>query len=56
MKDTALGEDLVTNIAPRAVYFTQTGGSALSNTYSAPVGHFIKVGTLLQNIISSSEV
>ena len=44
MKDTALGEGLVTNIAlrrifatqlsPRAVYFIQTGGSALSNTYS----------------------
>ena len=45
MKDTALGEGLVTNIAlrfasifatglsPRAVYFIQTGGSALSNTY-----------------------
>ena len=50
MKDTALGKGLVTNIAheystrlraifatrlsPRAVYFIQTGGSALSNTYS----------------------
>ena len=47
MKYTALGEGLVTNIAlgfastifatrlsPRAVYFIQTGGSALSNTYS----------------------
>ena len=46
MKDTALGEGLVTNIAlrfasaifatrlsPRALYFIQTGGSALSNTY-----------------------
>ena len=46
MKYTALGEGLVTNIAlsfastilatqlsPRAVYFIQTGGSALSNTY-----------------------
>ena len=43
MKDTALGEGLVTNIAlasaifatqlsPRTVYFIQTGGSALSNT------------------------
>ena len=48
MKDTALGEGLVTNIAlgfacaifatrlsPGAVYFIQTGGSALRNTYSA---------------------
>ena len=43
MKDTALGEGLVTNIAlgfasglsPRAVYFIQTGGSALSNTYTS---------------------
>ena len=48
MKYTALGEGLVTNIAlsasplaifatrlsPRALYFIQTGGSALSNTYS----------------------
>ena len=39
MKYTALGEGLVTNIfatrlSPRAVYFIQTGGSALSNTYS----------------------
>ena len=48
MKDTTLGEGLITNIAlwlhlvlrifatrlsPRAVYFIQTGGSALSNTY-----------------------
>ena len=43
MKDTALGEGLMTNIAlgfaifatrlsPRAVYFIQTGSSALSNT------------------------
>ena len=50
MKDTALGEGLVTNIAltphaiiaifatqlsPRAVYFIQTGSSALSNTYDS---------------------
>ena len=47
MKYTALGEGLVTNIAfgfascyichstsPQAVYFMQTGGSALSNTYT----------------------
>ena len=47
MKYTALGEGLVTNIAlgfasyyiatrlsPQAVHFIQTGGSALSNTYS----------------------
>ena len=47
MKYTALGEGLMTNIAlgfactifatrlsPRAVYFIQTGGSALSNTYN----------------------
>ena len=41
MKDTALGEGLVTNIALSfasclpldSVYFIQTGGSALSNTY-----------------------
>ena len=46
MKYTAIGEGLVTNIAvgfastifatrlsPRAVYFIQTGSSALSNTY-----------------------
>ena len=44
MKYTALGEGLVTNIASpraifatrlssRAVYFIQTGGSALSNMY-----------------------
>ena len=43
MKYTALGEGLVTNIAlasstrlsPQAVYFIQTGGNALSNTYGS---------------------
>ena len=57
MKDTALGEGLVTNIAlgfacaifatrlsPRAVYFIQTGGSALSNTYKILLfSHYIQM-------------
>ena len=64
MKYTALGEGLVTNIAfgfacaifvtrlsPRAVYFIQTGSSALSNSAQNKgwklVGHSIKIGPLL---------
>ena len=41
MEHTTLGEGLVTNIdfylfpnVPQAVYFIQTGGSALSNAYN----------------------
>ena len=55
MKDTALGEDLVpraifaTQLSPRAVYFIQTGGSALSNTYNTHVYDFNYVDFITVN-------
>ena len=64
MKDTALGEGLVTNIAlsfacaifatqlsPRAVYFIQTGGSASSNTYRRFIKDCASISKLLYQLI-----
>ena len=70
MKYTALGEGLVTNIAlsfascdifatrlsPQAVYFIQTGSSALSNTYSLKFNDSYRLMVASQLLIGTAKL